>query len=121
TCASFGRTMAYRPLVELYRRYFDLSEELSPEEIRRRIAARLGVLGVEGEEPAFLLHHFLGLSVPPEFLLRVQGAQLRSRTHELLSTIIFRESALRPVVLVVENMQWIDDSSAEFLKSLAER
>ncbi len=121
TCASFGRTMAYRPLVELYQRYFDLSEELSPEEIRRRIAARLAVLGVEGEEPAFLLHHFLGLSVPPEFLLRVQGAQLRSRTHELLSTIIFRESALRPVILVVENMHWIDDSSAEFLKSLAER
>ena len=121
TCASFGRAMAYRPLVELYRRYFDLPEELSPEDVRRRIAARLVALGVEGEEPAFLLHHFLGLSVPQEFLLRMQGAQLRSRTHEMLGTVIFRESALRPVVLVVENMHWIDASSEELLKSLAER
>jgi class 3 adenylate cyclase/tetratricopeptide (TPR) repeat protein len=119
TCASFGRAMAYRPLVELYRRYFDLPEELSPEDIRRRIAARLVALGVEGEEPAFLLHHFLSLSVPSEFLLRVQGAQLRARTHEILGTVIFRESALRPVVLVVENVHWIDDSSAELLRSLA--
>ena len=30
TCASYGRAMAYRPLLELYRRYLDLPEELSP-------------------------------------------------------------------------------------------
>ena len=121
TCASFGRAMAYRPLVELYRRYFDLPEDLSPEDIRRRIAARLVALGVEGEEPALLLHHFLGVSVPPEFLQRVQGAQLRGRTHEILGTVIFRESALKPVVLIIENLHWIDDSSGELLKSLAAR
>jgi class 3 adenylate cyclase/tetratricopeptide (TPR) repeat protein len=121
TCASFGRAMAYRPLVELYRRYFGLPEKLLPDEVRERVADRLGALGLEGDEPAFLLHHFFGLSVPPEFLLRVQGAQLRTRTHELLGTVIFRESALQPVILVVENMHWVDASSEELLKSLAER
>jgi tetratricopeptide (TPR) repeat protein len=121
TCASYGRAMAYRPLVELFRRYFDLSEEIAPDEARRRVAARLGARGFEGEEPAFLLHHFLGLSVPAEFLLRVQGAMLRDRTNELLGTIVARESATRPVILVVENMQWVDASSEALLTSLAAR
>ena len=121
TCASYGRAMAYRPLVELYRRYFDLPEELSPDDVRRRVAARLVALGLEGEEPAFLLHHFLGLSAPPEFLLRVQGARLRDRTNEILRAVVFSESVRQPVVLIVENLHWVDASSEEFLKALAER
>ena len=118
TCASFGRAMAYRPMVELYRRYFDLPEELSPEDIRRRIAARLVALGVEGEEPAFLLHHFLGLSVPQEFLCACRAPSSAAARTRSWRTVIFRESALRPVVIVVENMHWIDASSEELLKSL---
>jgi class 3 adenylate cyclase/tetratricopeptide (TPR) repeat protein len=120
TCASYGRAMAYRPLVELYRRYLDLSEELSPDDVRRRVAARLVALDLEGDEPAFLLHHFLGLPVPPEFLLRVQGARLRDLTNEVLRTLILRESTRQPVVLVVENMHWVDASSEDFLKALAQ-
>ena len=84
------------------------------------MAARLIALELEGDEPAFLLQHFLGLSVAPEFLLRVQGARLRDRTNEVLRTLILRESARRPVILVVENMHWVDASSEEFLKSLVE-
>ncbi len=121
TCASYGSAMAYRPLLELYRRYLDLPGDLPPEDVKRRVAARLIALGLEGDEPALLLHHFLGLPVPPEFLLRVQGALLRDRTNEVLRTLIFRESAGRPVVLVVENMHWIDASSQECLKGLAQR
>jgi class 3 adenylate cyclase/tetratricopeptide (TPR) repeat protein len=121
TCVSYGRTMAYRPLIDLSRRYLDLPEDLSPEDARRRVAARLVALGLDDEESALLLHHFLGLSVPPEFLLRVQGARLRDRTNEILRTIVFRESARRPVILVVENMHWVDASTEEFLKSLVER
>ena len=83
TCASYGRAMAYRPIVELYRGATSTSpRESSPEEISRRVAERLQSLGLEGEEPAILLAHFLGVSAPPEFLIRMQGAQLKERTHE---------------------------------------
>jgi tetratricopeptide (TPR) repeat protein len=121
TCASYGGAMAYRPLLDLYRRYLDLPEELPADDVRQRVGARLIALGVEGEEPALLLHHFLGLPVPPELLLRVQGALLRERTNEVLRALILRESARQPVVMVVENIHWIDASSQEFLKSLAPR
>jgi tetratricopeptide (TPR) repeat protein len=94
---------------------------MAPDDIKRKIAARLAALGVEGQEPPLLLQHFLGLPVPPEFLLRVPGTHLRSRTHEILSTVILRESARRPVVLVVENVHWVDASSAELLKWMAEQ
>jgi class 3 adenylate cyclase/tetratricopeptide (TPR) repeat protein len=121
TCAAYGQAMAYRPVVELYRRYLDLPEGLAADEVKRRVAKRLDSLGLAGEESAFLLHNFLGLSVPAEFLQRVQGALLRSRTNEVLHQLIFRESERAPVVVVIENVHWIDVSSEEFLKSLAEQ
>ena len=119
TCTSYGHAMPYRPMVELYRRHLDLREDLSADEVRRRVAARMETLGSDSDENALLLHHFLGLPVPQEFLLRVQGARLRDRTNEVLRSIILRESERQPVVVIVENLQWIDASSNEFLKSLA--
>jgi class 3 adenylate cyclase/tetratricopeptide (TPR) repeat protein len=119
TCASYGGAMAYRPFVELYRRYFDLPEALAAEDTRARVAERLGALELSGDDPLWLLSHFLGLTVPPEFLLRVQGAQLRERTNALLRAVVLRESERAPVVVIVENVHWIDASSEDLLRSLA--
>ena len=124
TCASYSQAMAYRPIMEVYRRYLDLSEGLAADEILvvRLAWERLRSLGIEGEEPALLLAHFLGASAPPEFLLRVQGAQLaKARTNDVLASMLLRESKRTPVVLVIENVHWIDASSEEFLKSLVDR
>ena len=123
TCASFGGAMAYRPVLELYRRYLNIKEGLGSDEIKQCVAECLGALGLEEEEDerSWLFHHFLGVPVPQEFLLRVQGANLRERTNELLGNVILRESEHRPVIAVVENVHWIDASSAEFLRALGER
>ena len=112
--------MAYRPISELFRRYLDLTEELTSERIRERAVERLRALGLGGEEAAILLPHFLGVSAPQEFLLRVQGAQLKERTNRLLTSMLVAESQARPVVALVENVHWIDASSQELLKALAE-
>src|SRR5262244_717096 len=46
TCVSYGRSMAYRPIVGLLRRYLGLSEGISGEEIRSRTAEELQCLGL---------------------------------------------------------------------------
>ncbi len=72
--------MAYRPIVEVLRRYLDLPDGVAGEEVRSRVAEQLQFLGFEGDEPAILLAHFLGVSAPPEFLSRLSGPQLKERT-----------------------------------------
>src|SRR5262245_10560563 len=49
TCASFGRAIPYRPVLEIMRRYLDLSESMSTEDVKARIAERLQDLGLEGD------------------------------------------------------------------------
>jgi class 3 adenylate cyclase/tetratricopeptide (TPR) repeat protein len=119
TCASYGHSMAYRPIVELLRRYLGLVEGSSGEEICSRVAEELQFLGLEGEERAILLAHFLGVSAPPEFLNRFSSSQLKERLLGVLRDVFLSASELASLILVVENMHWIDSASEEFLAHLA--
>ncbi len=101
TCASYGRSMAYRPIVELLRRYLGLSDGISGEEIRSRVAEQHQFLGLEGEERSILLAHFLGVSALPEFLNRLSGPQLKERTLGVLRDVLLRASELAPLILIV--------------------
>jgi AAA ATPase-like protein/adenylate/guanylate cyclase family protein len=118
-CASYGRSMAYRPIVELLRRYLGLAEGSSDGEIRSRVTEQLQFLGLAGEERSLLLTHFLGVSAPPEFLNRLSSAQLKVRLLGVLRDVFLGASELVPLILIVENMHWIDSASEEFLAHLA--
>jgi class 3 adenylate cyclase/tetratricopeptide (TPR) repeat protein len=119
TCVSYGRSMAYRPILELLRRYLGLSFGATGEEIRSHVAEALQFLGLEGEEPSVLLSHFLGVSAPPEFLNRLSGPQLKERTFGVLGDVFLRASESATLVLIVENLHWVDTASEEFLAYLA--
>jgi class 3 adenylate cyclase/tetratricopeptide (TPR) repeat protein len=119
TCASYGVAMPYRPILEVLRLYLDLHDGMSPEEVRKRAVARLQELGLEGEERTVLLAHFVGVSAPPEFINRLSGAELKERTFGVLRDMFLSASRTAPVVLLIENVHWLDASSAEFLGRLA--
>ena len=119
TCASYGRSIPYRPILELLLSYLDLSQTASPEDVRRHVAERLQELDVQGEEALTLLAHFLGVSAPPEFVKRLSAAELKERTFGLLRDVFLRASRSAPVLLLIENVHWLDASSAEFLDQLA--
>jgi class 3 adenylate cyclase/tetratricopeptide (TPR) repeat protein len=119
TCASYGRSMAYRAIVDLVRRALGLYEGVAGDEIRVRVAKQHEFLGLEGEERSTLLAHFLGVSAPPEFLNRLSGPQLKERTFGAVRDLFLCMSEKEPLVLIVENMHWIDTASDELLAQLA--
>jgi class 3 adenylate cyclase/tetratricopeptide (TPR) repeat protein len=118
TCLSYGASIPYHPILDLLRRYLDLAEGLPRDEVRAHVEKRLEALDIEGDEPVTLVAHFLGISAPESFLLRFSGPQLKERTFDVLRTVLLRASEAQPVILVVENVHWIDSSSDEFLKYL---
>jgi class 3 adenylate cyclase/tetratricopeptide (TPR) repeat protein len=118
TCQSYARSIPYHPILDLVRRFLEISAGMNPEDIQARIADRLQALGIEGEEARILMAHFLGISASAEFLARL-GPLLKKRTFELLREVFLRVSKSAPVVLIVENLHWIDVSSDEFLAHFA--
>ena len=113
SCLSYGRAIAYHPVVALIRRYLGLPDGAGDDDIRAAARVRLGAVGIADEESVTLLAHFLGIEAPAELLTRL-GAQLKDRTHGLLQDVFLRTSQRHPLVLVVENVHWVDPSSEAF-------
>ena len=86
---------------------------------RPRIAALLQEIDLGGEERTTLLAHFVGVSAPPEFASRLSAAELKERTLAVLRDLFLQASRSGPLVLLIENVHWIDTSSAEFVRYLA--
>jgi len=119
-CLSYGGSMPYHPVLEALRRYFGLSESMAEEDIRWRLRDRLTTLGLNETNAVDLLGHFIGVTVPSGLLARLQTQQLKAQTLGLLRDLFLRESERHPLVLVFENLHWMDASSAEFLRSFTD-
>jgi class 3 adenylate cyclase/tetratricopeptide (TPR) repeat protein len=119
TCVSYGRAIAYRPILELVRGYLEILDGTSGEEIRAIVSDTLERLGIDGDEPAQLIAHFLGLPAPAELTDRLSPPQLKQKTLGALRDLFFRASEPQTLVLLVENVHWIDPSSEEFLAYFA--
>jgi class 3 adenylate cyclase/tetratricopeptide (TPR) repeat protein len=119
SCVAYGRAIPYRPILDLVRSHLGLLEEMTADEIRWRAAKALLAVGIEDEDSAIVLGHFLGAPAPDAFLQRLAGAQLKERTFAVLRELLVRASEPATLVLVVENIHWIDPASEDFLIHLA--
>src|SRR5262249_47030829 len=85
--------------------------------VRRRLAA----LGEVTEEDVALVCQLLDLPVAPEWLARLTPEALQARTFALLRHLLRHEAQRQPLVLAVENVHWIDPTSAAWLAFLVEQ
>jgi class 3 adenylate cyclase/tetratricopeptide (TPR) repeat protein len=117
--ASYGKATSYLPLVDLLRRYFDVADRDQPAEIRDKVTERIREL-----DPALdpLLPALLGLlDLPDPRWERLDPAERRQRTHEALKVLIVRESQVQPLILMVEDLHWVDAETQSFLDGLVDR
>jgi predicted ATPase len=79
------------------------------------------VLGEVTEEDVALVLQLLDLQVAPEWLARLTPEARQARTFAPLEYLIRHAAQRQPLVLAVENVHWIDPTSAAWLAFLVER
>jgi len=141
TSVSYGKATPYYPLIELMRRYFLIQEGENSDAIRAKVAGHLLKLDrrlVEAIPPLLALLDALreykkedsaskdgsGEDQPVfEASKKFQGfepQQRRRATFEALKRVLVRESLKQPVILLMEDLHWIDTETQAFLDSLVE-
>jgi class 3 adenylate cyclase/tetratricopeptide (TPR) repeat protein len=116
-CVSYGSLVPYLPLVNMVRTCCAVSEDDSVEDVRRAVRSTTRDINVPQDADVWLLR-LLGLlegsveSVSPE--------AVKQRTFDSLRALLL-QAARRPLVIVVEDVHWIDRTSEEFLTNLIER
>ena len=118
-CLSYGSAVPYVPLTDIVRANCGITDGDPPAEVEAKIAFGLVELGIDPGPRAPLLLRMMGLhdtgaagDLPPE--------AVKQRTFETLLTMCLAGSRRRPLLLVVEDLHWIDRVSEEFFARLVE-
>ena len=120
SCLSYGQAMSYRPVIDLLRAYFRIDDRDDVRSIRAKITGHVLTLDESLRDllpPIFWLFDVL----PEEDALgSLEPPQRRQVTLDALERLLCRESRVQPLVLVLEDLHWIDPETRALLDSLVE-
>jgi class 3 adenylate cyclase/tetratricopeptide (TPR) repeat protein len=114
-CLHFGSAMAYLPILDILRSYFEIKEGDQEYLIKKNMEQKIIQLDekLRGILPPF--HELLSLKIEDESYQKLEPPQKREKTFEAIRDLLVRESQSRSIILVVEDLHWIDKTSEEFL------
>jgi tetratricopeptide (TPR) repeat protein len=117
---SYGKATPYLPLIELLKAYFGIEASDDARKVREKVTGKLLTLdrALELTLPAFLTL----LEVPIEELpwQALDPQQRRQHLLEAIKRLLLCESLVQPVLLVFEDLHWIDAETQALLDSLVE-
>ena len=117
-CLSFGQSTAFLPMVDALRQAFGIADTDSEAAIIEKVTRSLAALGDRGPELAPFLRYALSVDPGDPAVAGMDPAERRSRLFRALDQLQRLLGRQRPLVLVVEDLHWIDSASEDYLKSL---
>lgn len=120
SCFAYGDVISYLPFLEFVKAFFDLRSTESGAETKRRIDQVLAALALDLSRTAPYLYNLLALSVDDEFFAKLPPNVIRQRTVEALKALVLSEANRRPLVLVFEDVHWVDKATEEVLGAIVE-
>lgn len=114
-CLHYGGTMPYLPVLDVIRSFIGVKEGDSERVIQDKLRQR--ILGLD-ENLLHILPPFqelLSLSAEDKTFTNLEPKQKRKKTFEAIRDLLIRGSQDRPLILVVEDLHWIDRTTEEFL------
>ena len=119
---SFGRTLSYWPFIEIFKELFEINEDDSQTDSLRRLEQGLIPLFAERTQEVLpYLATVLALDLSPEHEERVKyldGQGLRRQVFTCTRQLFERLSQRQPVVLMLEDWHWADQSSVGLAEHL---
>jgi class 3 adenylate cyclase/tetratricopeptide (TPR) repeat protein len=117
---SYGQMTAWMPLSELLRAYFQIETRASASEIRHQVATRLTALDSSLMDFYSAILWLLDVPVEDPRSATVDPEQRRQAALDGVRRMLALQSRLRPLLLVFENLHWIDTETQTFLNRLVD-
>ncbi|HTK93233.1 MAG TPA: adenylate/guanylate cyclase domain-containing protein [Verrucomicrobiae bacterium] len=119
-CVSYGVGVPYRPWIDVVRGRFEIDDGDAPDVVGEKSRRGLEALGITGSEHLGHVLRLLGVEEERDPAAPLSPEAIHSGTVEALRQIVLRTGEREPTVLVIENLQWMDRSSEDFLDAVVD-
>jgi class 3 adenylate cyclase len=117
---SYGKATSYLPVIDLLKGYFKIGDRDDHREMRDKVLGR--VLGLDRALEPLLPPLLALLDVPVEDLAwqNLDPPERRRRTLDAVKRLLLRESQVQPLLVVFEDLHWVDGETQALLDGLVE-
>ena len=117
---SYGKATPYFPVVDLLKRYVHVEDADEPRTVRARVTGQVLTLDETLQETIPALLWLLDVLPDDSPFRTLEAPQRRQRALEALKRVLLRESQVQPLLLVCEDLHWIDAETQALLDTLVE-
>ena len=107
-------------MIDLLRNYFDILATDDERKRREKVAGRIAILDRSLEDALPYLFSLLGIVEGEDPLAQMNGQIRKRRTLEAIKRILLRESLNQPLMVIFEDLHWIDTETQALLNLLAD-
>jgi predicted ATPase len=118
---SHGQAYPYLPLLELLNTYFQLTSQDDDRRRREQVTGKVLTLDRRLEDTLPYVAALVGVEEAATALAQVDPQLRRRRTFEAITRLLLRESLNQPVLLLVEDLHWLDSETYAWLHLVSDR
>src|SRR5262249_35842532 len=115
-----SKATPYLPVIDLLKVYFQLDARAAPQTIRDKVTGKLRTLDEELMPALPAVLALLDVPLDDPHWQALEPPQRRQRTMEACTRLLLWESQVQPLLLIVENLHWIDTATQAFLDRLVD-
>jgi transcriptional regulator with AAA-type ATPase domain/tetratricopeptide (TPR) repeat protein len=120
TAVSYGQAMSYLPVIALLKGYFAIQDRDEPREVSEKVTGKLLTLDAALQPTLPALLALLDVPVDDAAWRRLDPPQRRQRTLDAVRRLLLREAREQPLLLIFEDLHWIDGETQALLDGLVE-
>jgi len=117
-CLSYARNVAYHPVIDILKANFKIDEADEGHEIKRKVTNRLSDIGIEPTSMSPYLLDMLSVKESGIDELNISPELKKERVVGSLLRIILKGSEQAPLIMIFEDLHWVDNTTEALLKDI---
>ncbi|MBI3801338.1 MAG: AAA family ATPase [Deltaproteobacteria bacterium] len=117
---SHSKAYPYLPLLDLLKNYFQILPQDEARQVREKVTGKVLILDRALEDTLPYLLLLLGVAEPTSSLGQMDPQVRKRRTLEAIKRLLVRESLSQPLIVIFEDLHWLDSETQAFLSLLSE-
>lgn len=113
-----GKSIPFMPVLQMLRAYYGIDDRDSERVVREKIAGRTLLLDPELADELPLLFDFLGVPDPERTPPPMSPEARRRALHDLICHLVNAPARRHTIVIVIEDLHWLDEGSEAMLNGL---